>query len=190
MHRQKTSRRRTLCGPFPHRSRSGNGIPHRSHGYTMIFGKIQPTRRCSLSLSRLITTRIAPAAKWGHCGSAGGHSHERGAYARLLRPAFRPCLERCQQHSSVSAVTPTAASSETKRLQPMTNRRRLIRDASCWAVALGVGLALSTKESEAQPWRGPPPRHRGPHWRRGRRWGWGPRRHCWWGPKGRVCRWW
>jgi hypothetical protein len=62
----------------------------------------------------------------------------------------------------------------------MTDRRQLIRDASCWAVALSVGMALSTTKSEAQP-RGP----RGPRWRGDRRWGWGPRRHCWWGPHGR-----
>ena len=37
----------------------------------------------------------------------------------------------------------------------MIDRRHLIRDASCWAMALGVGLALPTMESEAQP-RGPP----------------------------------
>ena len=38
----------------------------------------------------------------------------------------------------------------------MTNRRQLIRDASCLAVALSVGLALPTTESEAQPRRGGP----------------------------------
>jgi hypothetical protein len=63
----------------------------------------------------------------------------------------------------------------------MNDRRQLIRDVSCWAVALSVGMALSTTESEAQP--------RGPRWRGDRRWGWGPRRHCWWGPHGRRCRW-
>ena len=73
----------------------------------------------------------------------------------------------------------------------MTDRRQLIRDASCWVAALSVGLALSTAESEAQPPGRGPPRGRPPHWRRGRRWGWGPRRHCWWSPSGRRrCRWW
>src|SRR5262245_49305420 len=50
----------------------------------------------------------------------------------------------------------------------MADRHQLIRDASCWAVTLSVGLALSTTTSEAQPpRRGPPP---GPRWRKGRRW--------------------
>ena len=100
----------------------------------------------------------------------------------------------------------------------MTNRPQLIR-ISCWVVALSFAMALPTTKSEAQPLgpslpqmqfqtqvpvyekaqvrRGP---HRGPGWRHGRRWaggprfglhvGFGPRRHCWWGPHGRRCRWW
>jgi hypothetical protein len=98
----------------------------------------------------------------------------------------------------------------------MTDRRHLIR-TSCWAVALGFAIALPIAKSEAQPLgpsllqmriqtripgyekaqvrRGP---HRGSDWRRGRRWaggprfgvGFGPRKHCWWGPHGRRCRWW
>jgi hypothetical protein len=83
-----------------------------------------------------------------------------------------------------------------KEVSDMTDRRQLIRDASCWALALSVGLALSPTNSEAQPpRRGPPPRRR--NRRRGSRWGfhfgWGPkpRRHCWWSPSGRRhCRWW
>ena len=35
-----------------------------------------------------------------------------------------------------------------KRLQAMTDRRQLIRDASCWALALSVGLALSTPRAK------------------------------------------
>ena len=35
----------------------------------------------------------------------------------------------------------------------MTGRRQLIRGAACWAVALSLGIALSTTESEAQPLR-------------------------------------
>jgi hypothetical protein len=100
----------------------------------------------------------------------------------------------------------------------MTDRRHLTRYASCWALALGLAVALPATMSQAQPLgpslsqmqsqahvalyekaqvrRGP---HRGPP-RRGRRWGggprfglhvgFGPRRHCWWGPHGRRCRWW
>jgi len=78
----------------------------------------------------------------------------------------------------------------------MTNRRQLIRDASCWAVALSMAMALSTTESEAQPSSGRPPvrpvppkgQLPSPPRRRGRRFG--PRRHCWWGSRGRQCRWW
>ena len=74
----------------------------------------------------------------------------------------------------------------------MTDRRELIRNAASWGVALSLAMALSTTGSEAQPMprRGPP--HRGPHRRGGwgPRWGFGPRRHCWWGPHGRRCRWW
>jgi hypothetical protein len=97
----------------------------------------------------------------------------------------------------------------------MTDRHHLIRYASCLAVVLSFAMALPTTKSEAQPLgpslsqkqfqtqvpvyekaqvrRGP---HRGPHWRGGWRRGWGPRfafgprRHCWWGPHGRRCRWW
>ena len=73
--------------------------------------------------------------------------------------------------------------------QMMTGRRQLIRDGVCWAAALSLGMVLATTESESQPARrGPPPRGR--PWRGGRRWGFGPRRHCWWGPRGRRCRWW
>src|SRR5262245_49305421 len=38
---------------------------------------------------------------------------------------------------------------QRERLQAMADRHQLIRDASCWAVALSVGLALSTTTSEA-----------------------------------------
>jgi len=101
----------------------------------------------------------------------------------------------------------------------MTDRHHLIRYASCWAVALSFAMALPTTESKAQPLgpslsqmqsqtqipvyekaqarRGP---NRGPRGRRGwrgGRWGrpgisfgFGPRKHCWWGPHGRRCRWW
>ena len=101
----------------------------------------------------------------------------------------------------------------------MTVRRELIRDASCLAVALSLAMALPTRKSEAQPLGSPlsqmqfqtqvpgsekaqvrRERHHGPSWRRGLRWaggprtglhiGYGPRRHCWWGPHGRRCRWW
>jgi hypothetical protein len=100
----------------------------------------------------------------------------------------------------------------------MTYRRELIR-STCWAVALSFAMALPATNSQAQPMgpslsqlqlqtqapvyekaqarRGPP---RDRRWRGGRRWGggprfgvhfgFGPRRHCWWGPHGRRCRWW
>src|SRR5262245_1115045 len=57
----------------------------------------------------------------------------------------------------------------------MTDRRELIRNGACWAVALSLAMALSTRESEAQsktqsetqptPRREPP--HRDPVWQRG-----------------------
>jgi len=83
----------------------------------------------------------------------------------------------------------------------MIDRRQVIRDSACWAVALSVGLALSTTDSEAQPRRGGPPRDwdrdRRRRRRRGPRWGFNvgfgpqPRRHCWWSPSGRKrCDWW
>jgi hypothetical protein len=102
----------------------------------------------------------------------------------------------------------------------MTNRRQLIRGASCLAVALSFAVALPITESKAQPlgpslsqmqsqaqvpayekaqMRRGPDRDR----RRGRRgwrgggggrpgfsFGFGPRKHCWWGPRGRQCKWW
>jgi len=96
----------------------------------------------------------------------------------------------------------------------MTDRRQLTR-TWCWAVAVGLAMALPTTKSEAQPlgpslWqmqfqtqvpvyekaqvrRGPhrgPPRRRGWDPRFGLHVGFGPRRHCWWGPHGRRCRWW
>ena len=85
-----------------------------------------------------------------------------------------------------------------REVQAMTNRRQLIRNASCWAVALSLATALSTTESEAQPSGRPPSGPRPPSGRppgpprrrRGRRWGFGPRKHCWWGPHGRHCKWW
>src|SRR5215471_1086799 len=43
-----------------------------------------------------------------------------------------------------------------REVQAMTNRRQLIRNASCWAVALSLATALSTTESEAQPSGRPP----------------------------------
>jgi hypothetical protein len=85
-----------------------------------------------------------------------------------------------------------------REVQAMTDRRQLIRNASCWAVALSLAMALSTTESEAQPSGRPPSGPRPPSGRppgpprrrRGRRWGFGPRKHCWWGPHGRHCKWW
>jgi hypothetical protein len=99
----------------------------------------------------------------------------------------------------------------------MTDRRHLIRYVSCCAVALGFAVALPTTKSEAQPL-GPSLSQmqsqtqpvfekaqmrrggrRGPRrGRRGARGGWGPRisfgfgpqKHCWWGPHGRHCKWW
>ena len=72
---------------------------------------------------------------------------------------------------------------QEEKLQAMTDRRQLIRDASCWALALSVGLALSTTQSEAQRRRRSGPRF-------GLHFGWGPQKHCWWGRHGRVCDWW
>jgi hypothetical protein len=85
-----------------------------------------------------------------------------------------------------------------REVQAMTDRRQLIRNASCWAVALSLAMALSTTESEAQPSGRPPSGPRPPSGRppgpprrrRGRRWGFGPRKHCWWGSHGRHCKWW
>src|SRR5690349_5537846 len=117
---------------------------------------------------------------------------------RLGIPALE--FEQCQKYSFVAAGAPATAR-HTKRLQAMIDRRQIIRDSACWAVALSVGLALATTESEAQ--RGPPRdrdrprdrnrrrRRRGPRWGFNVGWGPKPRRHCWWSPSGRKhCDWW
>jgi len=117
------------------------------------------------------------------------------AKQRILR-AFRPPFQ--VKHRLPAPADSPRISPPGREVQAMTDRRQLIRNASCWAVALSLAMALSTTESEAQPSGRPPSGPRPPsgrppgppHRRRGRRWGFGPRKHCWWGPHGRHCKWW
>jgi len=84
----------------------------------------------------------------------------------------------------------------------MTDRRELIRNGACWAVALSLAMALSTRESEAQsktqsetqptPRREPP--HRDPVAEGlgsgSAIWLWSSAPLLGGGPYGHRCRWW
>jgi hypothetical protein len=114
----------------------------------------------------------------------------------VILQVFRPPFQ--VKHRLPAPADSPRISSPGREVQAMTDRRQLIRNASCWAVSLGLAMALSTTESEAQPSGRPPSGPRPPSGRppgpprrrRGRRWGFGPRKHCWWGPHGRRCKWW
>src|SRR5262249_7256486 len=84
---------------------------------------------------------------------------------RVPGPQFGAFLGAFSGETRLSSTggLPKDCNLENERLQTMTARRELLRNASCWAVALSLGMVLLTTESEAQPVR------RGPHWRGGRR---------------------